>query len=138
MGTFIPSIPQIAKDLKTTGSVVRSVLLALELCPEQLIRLSSKNVPELMVWRFIQAFGASPGLSLGAGVIGDIFALEERGAAMGIFFSASLLGPAIAPPVGVFLVPLAYTIGTRYEITSAAVLGACFLPSGIGNMNLLA
>ncbi|KAG6834454.1 hypothetical protein H0H93_009559, partial [Arthromyces matolae] len=69
-----------------------------------------------MVWRFIQALGASPALSLGAGVIGDIFALEERGTAMGIFLSvsidyirsfsgveevqASLLGPAIAPPVG--------------------------------------
>ena len=40
-----------------------------------------------MVWRFVQAFGASPGLTVGAGVIGDIYALEERGTAMGIFFS---------------------------------------------------
>ena len=35
--------------------------------------------------------GASPGSVLGAGVIGDIYKLEERGRAMGIFFAASTL-----------------------------------------------
>ena len=33
--------------------------------------------------------GASPGAVLGAGVIGDIFKLEERGRAMGVFFAVS-------------------------------------------------
>jgi MFS family permease len=47
------------------------------------------NIPLLMVWRFVQAFGASPGISVGAGVIGDIYKLEERGTAMGIFFVVS-------------------------------------------------
>lgn len=70
-----------------------------------------------MFWRFCQAAGASPGLALGAGVIGDIYKVEERGTALGIFFGvivkivsslaeltsfqqATLLGPAIAPFVG--------------------------------------
>ncbi|KAF5367308.1 hypothetical protein D9757_010094 [Collybiopsis confluens] len=53
-----------------------------------------------MLWRFVQTFGGSPGLSVGAGVIGDIYRLEERGTAMGIFFGACLLGPALAPLVG--------------------------------------
>jgi hypothetical protein len=35
--------------------------------------------------------GASPGPALGAGVIGDIFKLEERGRAMGVFFAVSKL-----------------------------------------------
>ena len=35
----------------------------------------------------MQAIGASPGLSVGAGVIGDIYKLEERGQAMGTFFA---------------------------------------------------
>jgi MFS family permease len=39
-----------------------------------------------MVWRFVQALGSSPGLAVGSGVIGDIYKLEERGQAMGIFF----------------------------------------------------
>jgi len=42
-----------------------------------------------MIWRLVQAFGASPGLSVGSGVIGDIYKLEERGTAMGIFFAVS-------------------------------------------------
>ena len=33
--------------------------------------------------------GASPGSVLGAGVIGDIFRLEERGRAIGVFFAVS-------------------------------------------------
>lgn len=49
----------------------------------------ANNIPELMTWRFVQAFGAAPGLSVGAGVIGDIYRLEERGSAMGIFFAVS-------------------------------------------------
>jgi len=49
----------------------------------------SRAVPELMVWRFLQAFGASAGLSVGAGVIADIYKLEERGTAMGVFYGVS-------------------------------------------------
>jgi MFS family permease len=45
-----------------------------------------------MFWRFVQAFGASPGMSVGAGVIGDIYRLEERGQAMGIFFGVGCCG----------------------------------------------
>ncbi|KAG5735451.1 hypothetical protein E4T56_gene12846 [Termitomyces sp. T112] len=246
-GAFMPSIPQIAEDLDTTGSIV-SLAVSVHIFSTSIGALSgaaystfygrrivylvmlplfcigsfgvarSASVPELLTWRFVQAFGTSPGLSLGAGVIGDIFQLEERGTAMGVFFSASLLGPALAPPVGGFftqystwrvlqlvlgitgcgifalismffpetshpgsrgidkipdgqskivfvnpmrpialfrspnlflvslsgflvlltdyilLVPLAYTIGARYHITSTAIIGACFLPSGLGNM----
>jgi len=174
-----------------------------------------------MSWRFIQAIGSSPGLSVGAGVIGDIFKLEERGQAMGIFFAATILGQALAPLAGgfaahyyswrimqyflglvglfvffliifflpetyhpgkrgvdkldpsllpkwrpvilnplqplwllrspnlfavslagftimltdyVLLIPLAYTIGVRYNITNEALIGACFLPAGLGNI----
>ena len=47
----------------------------------------SRNVPELLVFRVLQAFGASSGLSVGVGVIGDIYKLEERGTASGVFFA---------------------------------------------------
>ena len=50
---------------------------------------SSGTITELIVWRFFQAFGTSPGVSVGAGVIGDIYKLEERGGAMGVFFAVS-------------------------------------------------
>ncbi|KAF8877744.1 major facilitator superfamily domain-containing protein [Gymnopilus junonius] len=249
-GTFIPSIPQIAKDLDSTASII-SLAVSLSVFASSIGSLSgasystfygrkpvylvgtplllagslgvaaSQTVPELMVWRFIQALGASPGLAVGSGVIGDIYKLEERGQALGIFFSAILLGPAIAPFAGgfaahyfswrlmqawlggagfliffivlfffpetyhpgergvdkvdpatlptwrpifinplkalwilrspnllavamagfatlltdyVLLVPLAYTIGVKYGITNEMLIGACFLPCGLGNM----
>ncbi|KAF5318029.1 hypothetical protein D9619_012107 [Psilocybe cf. subviscida] len=130
-GTFTPSIPQIAKDLDTTGAVVnqlvgircldwrsywKRVLHILHVfCdgrrPVYIYTLpvlvfgslgvaTASTVPSLLVWRFFQAFGGSPGLVLGAGAIGDIYRLEERGRAMGVFFAAILLGPAIAPIAG--------------------------------------
>lgn len=48
---------------------------------------SARNVPELLSWRVVQALGAASGLSVGMGVIGDIYRLEERGTASGIFFA---------------------------------------------------
>ncbi|KAF5349708.1 hypothetical protein D9756_008851 [Leucocoprinus leucothites] len=61
---------------------------------------NAQSVMSLMVWRFIQAAGSSPGLSVGAGVIGDIYKLEERGTALGIYLCTSLLGYALAPTIG--------------------------------------
>ena len=49
----------------------------------------SRNISNLMMWRFVQAFGASPGVSVGGGVISDIYKLEERGTAMGTYFAVS-------------------------------------------------
>ena len=72
----------------------------------------ARTVSELMVWRFLQAFGASPGIAVGAGVIGDIYILEERGTAIGVFFSVRpLLYMGAHQPItlrGVPLCPFSY------------------------------
>ncbi|KAF8884388.1 major facilitator superfamily domain-containing protein [Infundibulicybe gibba] len=57
----------------------------------------SKSVPELIVWHFFQSFGAAPTLAVGAGVVGDLYKLEERGQAMGIFVGMCLLGLPLCP-----------------------------------------
>ncbi|KAF7315208.1 MFS general substrate transporter [Mycena indigotica] len=253
-GSFIPSIPQIAKDLDTTGEVVSfavsisiigaalgAMIFATYsgfygrrpmylcglpfLCFGSLGVALSRTVSQLLVFRFIQAFGTSGGFAVGAGVIGDIYKLTERGTAMGIFFSASLVGNAISPIVGgwgakysswrnvqlglfvagllvylgmltqlpetshpgtlgiekldaqqtnstrrksrwvwlnpfacmyllrgpnlllvtvagftvlytdyALLIPIAYTLGKRYDITNEAIIGALFFPMGVGNI----
>jgi len=46
----------------------------------------------------------------------------------GIIISASQLS------FYVLAVPLPYTIGVRYHITNEALIGACYLPAGIGSM----
>ncbi|KAG1819874.1 MFS general substrate transporter [Suillus subaureus] len=242
--TFVPSIPQIAKDLNSTRAVV-SLTVSLSilasavgalvwaayssfygrrpiylwgmpfLCVGSCGVALSTSLQSLLFWRFVQTFGCAGGMSLGAGVIGDIYKLEERGTAIGVFFGATLLGSLFAPFLGgaatqywswrqfalfhwcigcffctfrfpetshpgtlgidklkhrrwihitwinplrslwllrspnlfavmlaaslvlisdfVLLVPLAYTIGVRYRITNEAIIGACFLPNGLGN-----
>ncbi|OJA13087.1 hypothetical protein AZE42_09243 [Rhizopogon vesiculosus] len=264
--TFVPSIPRIAKDFDSTHAAISlSISLSIfaaavgtlvwaayssfygrrlmYLCGMPLLCIGSCGVAistslwTLLFWRFIQTFGCSGGISLGAGVIGDIYKLEERGTGIGIFFGATLLGFAVAPFIGgaasllisafmkadsgretgaaaqywswrnlhyslavwsllemlliyfslpetshpgtmgiekvmsrrrfhitwinplsslwllrspnlfattlasslvlvtdsVLLVPIAYTIGVRYGITNEAIIGACFLPNGVGN-----
>jgi len=248
-GTFIPAIPQISKELNSTGAVIslavslsiltnsvgslfwatysrfygrRAIYIAalLVLCLGSFGVTISKNVPQLLATRIIQAFGASCGLSVGVAAIGDIYKLEERGTATGIFFGAILLGPALAPVAGgvttyyyswrvmqaiigigagvmlllvlailpetsdpgsrgvdkmienggksgwvwlnplraiallrspnvflvalagglvlltdyVLLVPIAYTLGARHGITNEAIIGAFFIPAGLGNL----
>jgi len=38
----------------------------------------------------------------------------------------------------VLLLPLAYTIGVRYNVTNEALIGACFLPEGLGKITPVA
>jgi MFS family permease len=52
---------------------------------------TAQSISSLLFWRFVQSIGASPGPALGGAVIGDIFKLEERGRAMGVFFTVSQL-----------------------------------------------
>lgn len=49
----------------------------------------AKTIPALLFWRFLQTLGAAPGHVVGVGVIGDIYKLEERGRAIGVFFAVS-------------------------------------------------
>jgi MFS family permease len=46
----------------------------------------SKNVAMLLVFRALQACGASSGQTLGAGVIADTIDISHRGKAYGIFY----------------------------------------------------
>ncbi|KAI0261741.1 major facilitator superfamily domain-containing protein [Gloeopeniophorella convolvens] len=249
VGSFVPCIPQIAHDLHSNGTVINFAISLYMVSgavgtltwstyagfygrrPVYLTVLPifaagslgvtfARSVPELMVFRVIQAFGGGGGMSIGAGVISDIYRLEERGAAMGVFFAASLFGPALAPLLGgltaeyaswrmlqlflamcgaclfaamllllpetswprarginklreagedvdrwvwlnpfrhvtIFrspnvlaaclagsfalvsnyslLIPLSYTIGERYNIRSEVLIGALFVPSGLGS-----
>ncbi|KAF8126610.1 MFS general substrate transporter [Boletus edulis] len=128
-GCFVPLIPQISRDLNSTPATVTlgvglavlanslGVMLwsaytsfygrrAIYLCGIPFTILgsfgmaASTDINSLLFWQFVQTFGCSGGHALGAATIGDIYKVEERGSAMGTFFGATLLGLAIAPPVG--------------------------------------
>lgn len=128
-GSFVPTVPQIAEDLETTGLVINytvgAYVLTLALgnlfwgpyaefygrrpvymmslplvCVGSIASALSQDVLQLVLGRCTQAFGASCVLAVGAATISDIYILEERGTAMGVFFGAILLGPPLAPLFG--------------------------------------
>lgn len=118
--SFLPSIPQISDDLGTSANVINVTVAIFILCiglfplcfapysglygrrPIYLISLPvfalgclgtalSRSLGALIATRILQAFGSSPVLSIGAGTIGDLYAKDERGAAMGLFYVRSEL-----------------------------------------------
>ncbi|KIJ15642.1 hypothetical protein PAXINDRAFT_169079 [Paxillus involutus ATCC 200175] len=127
--TFVPTIPQVSKDLQSTDAAV-SLAVSLSVfataigplcwasyssvygrrliylfgtpvfCIGSLGVATSSSLFPFLFWRFVQTFGCSGGQAIGAGVIGDIFELEERGTAIGIFYGVALVGPALAPLAG--------------------------------------
>ncbi|KAI9246069.1 major facilitator superfamily domain-containing protein [Phascolomyces articulosus] len=56
--------------------------------------------PFLLGMRMIQAFGASSGIALGAGVIGDFTTPAERGGYYSIFTSCQMVATAVGPVIG--------------------------------------
>ncbi|KIK93003.1 hypothetical protein PAXRUDRAFT_146036 [Paxillus rubicundulus Ve08.2h10] len=245
--SFVPSMRQVAKDLDSDEATV-SLAVSLSVfataisavfwasqssvygrrpvilwgipffCAGSVGVARSTSIASLFFWRCIQAFGCAGRLPLGYGVVGDIYRLEERGGAMGMFSGVVLLGTMAAPILGglftkyaswrdlhlviaawgciefiiiylslpetnhshsvynkdrvparprflfvnplkslrllrspnlllanivagigmvtefILLVPIAHTLGKQYNITSEAVIGACFLPHTIGNL----
>lgn len=127
--SFLPSIPEISEDIKTSASVVNytvSVYLAVLAIgplvfapyasyygrrPVYLVSLPlyalgsigvalSNSLVSLLLTRILQGFGASSVLSVGAGTIGDLYRPTERGTAMAMFYVCVLLGPCLSPVVG--------------------------------------
>ncbi|OIW33652.1 major facilitator superfamily transporter multidrug resistance [Coniochaeta ligniaria NRRL 30616] len=70
------------------------------------------NISALIVFRFFSGIGGAGCLTLGAGVISDVFRTDERGFAMGIYTLGPLIGPTIGPLIGGYL---AQTIGWRWD-----------------------
>ncbi len=86
--TYPPSLYSYRRDLSVHLDGRRPVYLVGTplLCIGSIGVALSNSVPEIMIWRLIQALGTSGGMSVGAAVIGDIYKLTQRGTAMGIFF----------------------------------------------------
>ncbi|KAI0788016.1 MFS polyamine transporter [Fomes fomentarius] len=63
----------------------------------------AQNEGQLLAFRFLAGLGGSAPLSIGGGVLGDLFRPEERGHAIAIFSLAPLLGPVIGPTCGAWI-----------------------------------
>jgi multidrug resistance protein len=63
----------------------------------------SSSLPMLIVFRFFAGAVGSTPISIGGGTFGDLFRVEERGAAMSVWAMGPLLGPVVGPVAGGFL-----------------------------------
>lgn len=61
------------------------------------------NLSALIVFRLLTGIGGSACLTIGGGVVSDLFAAEQRGLAMSIFSFGPLFGPVLGPICGGFI-----------------------------------
>lgn len=63
----------------------------------------STNLSQLLVFRLLQAIGASAGLVIGRAIIGDLFEPKEAGKVFATIFPIVGMSPAISPAIGGFV-----------------------------------
>ena len=83
----------------------------------------------LIAARFMAGFGASAVYALGAGVLGDVWSVEQRGKSLGIYLLIPLLGSAVGE-LYPFIVST-FGILTRSKVPSSAASSA-IAPLGAG------
>ncbi|KAK0622557.1 major facilitator superfamily domain-containing protein [Immersiella caudata] len=82
------------------------------------------NIESLIVFQFFSGIGGAGCLTLGAGVIADVFRTDERGFAMGIYTLGPLIGPTAGPLIGGFL---SQTIGWRWDFWIVFIVAAAII-----------
>ncbi|KAI8631183.1 synaptic vesicle transporter [Xylariaceae sp. FL1651] len=100
-------------DIATTIFVVWQLACAL-----------APNITALLIFRLFAGLGGSACLSIGGGIVSDLFDSSERGTATAVFALGPLLGPVIGPIIGGFLSQRA---GWRWIFWLLFILGALSL-----------
>ncbi|MGF6767801.1 sugar phosphate permease [Paraburkholderia sp. GAS199] len=78
------------------------------------------NLQQFFMARVCLGIGEAPQFPAGAKVIGEWFAVRDRGTPTGIFVASSTIGPALAPPI---LTGLMLALGWRTMFVVTGVLG---------------
>jgi multidrug resistance protein len=81
------------------------------------------NLSGLIVMRFLAGIGGSACLTIGAGVISDLFPTEQRGKAMAMYTIGILFGPTVGPVIGGFI---AQRAGWRWLFWVILITGVIF------------
>ncbi|RPD55141.1 MFS polyamine transporter [Lentinus tigrinus ALCF2SS1-7] len=63
----------------------------------------AQNTSQMLAFRFLSGFGGSGTLTIGGGVLGDVWRPEQRGQAIAVYSLAPLLGPVIGPICGAWI-----------------------------------
>ncbi|KAK4863574.1 hypothetical protein LT330_002352 [Penicillium expansum] len=81
------------------------------------------NLSALICFRVLTGIGGSACLTIGGGVVSDLFEPEQRGMAMSIFGAGPLLGPVLGPLCGGFI---AQRAGWRWIFWVLVIAGGSF------------
>lgn len=81
----------------------------------------SPNLPSLIVFRFLAGIGGSGCLTIGGGVISDIFRADQRGLATALYSVGPLFGPVVGPICGGFV---AERVGWRWVFWILLIAGS--------------
>jgi multidrug resistance protein len=106
----------------------RAIVLVLSnafFCAWQVGCALAPNIGSLIAFRALAGVGGSACLTLGGGVIADLFPVEQRGVAISAWTIGPTIGPSIAPLVGAFI---AGSIGWRWAGW------ICFIPGTIATV----
>lgn len=90
------------------------------------------NLASLIVFRFLAGVGGSASMTLGGALMADLFPVEKRGFALGLWSIGPTIGPSLGPLIGAFI---AGSIGWRWTAwvvfiptTVCTFLLAAYLP----------
>ncbi|GLB40865.1 putative mfs polyamine transporter [Lyophyllum shimeji] len=83
---------------------------------------------QFIAFRFLAGLGGSAPLSIGGGVLGDVWQPEERGKAIAIYSLAPLLGPVVGPVCGAWI---AQRSTWRWVFWSTSAVDAAIQVSGL-------
>jgi multidrug resistance protein len=80
------------------------------------------NLGALIAFRLLAGIGGSGCLTIGGGVISDLFAPDQRGLATALYSLGPLFGPVVGPIAGGFL---AQRVGWRWVFWILLIAGGC-------------
>jgi multidrug resistance protein len=78
---------------------------------------------QLMAFRLLAGLGASAPLSIGGGLLSDLWEAERRAQALAMYTSGPLLGPALGPIVGAYV---AQRVSWRWVFWVISIASGCF------------
>lgn len=85
------------------------------------------NLAGLIIMRFLGGVGGSACLTIGSGVIADLFPAEQRGKAMAFYSTGILFGPVLGPILGGFI---AQQAGWRW-VFWVVFIASCLIAGGL-------
>ncbi|TFY73730.1 hypothetical protein EWM64_g10283 [Hericium alpestre] len=91
----------------------------------------AQSTGQLIGFRFLAGLGGSAPLAIGGGVLSDCFRPEERGRAISIYSLAPVLGPALGPVAGAWVVDRSTWRWAYWgtSIVDAVILAVTFVTS---------